>query len=268
MPSFGDQLQAAKEAHLAASSLEERVRREIALIFTAWDQGEYTSQSVRWRLEAVIRSAYRSSAALASAHASRQADIPGWKPVEPFTSEYLKSLISDIRRNLREYKASSKDDKARRRAVLRMQHGAGVAAQRGYTDSLISAYTELEDFGYRVRKVWLVNLVNNDPCEFCLALHGTEVGLHEEFPHPTLSALKVYGDLKGPPRHPRCRCYLAMLLVSLENAFEELDLERPDRVPDRMTTAEVQSMPSLVWRAVVKTLKKIIAFVVKGGRNG
>lgn len=267
MAGYGEQLQAAKNAHLAATSLELLVRQEIANVFSAWENGEYTAQSVRWKLESIIRTAYRTSASVAAQHAARQSGIPGWEPSEVFTSDYLTDLIADIRRNLREYKASDQGEKARRRAVLRMQHGAGVAAQRGYTDSMIASYAELEDFGYRLRKVWLANFVNNDPCEHCRALHGVEVGLHEEFPLPTLRKLAVYGDLKGPPRHPRCRCYLAILVVSLENAFEDLDIETPTPSPETMTTDDVKKMPNKIWGAVVKTLRKIVSFV-KGDRHG
>lgn len=266
MASFGEQLRAARQAHLAVSSLELTVRQQIASAFDAWERGEYSAQSIRWRLEAIIRSAYRTSAAVAAAHAAREADIPGWTPAEVFSTEYLANLLADVRRNLREYKASDRGEAARRRAVLRMQHSAGVAAQRGYTDAMIESYSELEDFGFRLRKVWLANFVNNTPCEYCTALHGTEVGLHEDFPTGD-NRLKTYGDLKGPPRHPRCRCYLAILIVTLENSFEALDIETPSSPIQTMSTDDVKSMPVRVFRAVVKTLQKIISFV-RGGDDG
>lgn len=265
MASFGEQLRAAKAAHQAASALETSVRRQISEIFDQWDVGTHTPQSVRWKLEAVIRSAYRSSAALGSAHVARESGLSDWSPAEVFTTEYLTSLIADVRRNLRDFKLSDRGDTARRRAILRMQHSAGVAAQRGYTDSLISGYSELEDFGYRLRKVWLANFINNDPCDYCRSLHGTEVGLHEEFPHGV--DLKVYGNLLGPPRHPRCRCYLAILIVSLENALEALDIDRPTPAPQTMSTDDVKKMPSKIFTAVVKTLQKVISFV-RGGNHG
>lgn len=267
MASFGDQLAAAKAAHLAASSLEDQVRNDIGAAFDAWERGDLNDRTIRYRLESIIRNAYRGSAALAAEFTARQSGLDGWEPGEVFLTDYLRSLISDARRNLRDYKRGPRDEKSLRSTVLRMQHGAGVAAQRGYTDSLIANYGELEDFGYKLRKVWLANLDNNVPCGHCRALHGTEVGLREEFPTGTLSPLKVYGDLRGPPRHPRCRCYLAILIVSLENAFEELDIERPAPEPQSMSTDDVKRMPPLIWKAVVKTLRKIVSFV-KRGSNG
>lgn len=266
MSGFGVQLEAARQAHLAARSLEDSVRQQVAQAFSAWENGEYSAQSIRWRLEAIIRTAYRTSAALAAAHAARQSGIPDWTPTEVFRTPYLDNLLADVRRNLREYKASDRSEAPRRRAVLRIQHSAGVASQRGYTDSMIQAYTELEDFGFRLRKVWLANFTGNTPCEYCRALHGTEVGLNEEFPTGD-NKLKVYGDLKGPPRHPRCRCYLAILTVTLENAFEQLDIEEPGLPATTMSTDDVKKMPNKVFRAVVKTLQKIVSFV-RGRRDG
>lgn len=149
---------------------------------------------------------------------------------------------------------------------MRVQHSAGVAAQRGYTDAMIASYTELEDFGYRLRKIWLANFTNNTPCAYCTALHGTEVGLHEEFPSGD-NRLKIYGDLKGPPRHPRCRCYLAILTVTLDNALEPLDIEKPRLPATTMTTDEVKRMPNKIFQAVVKTLQRILR-AVRGRRNG
>jgi hypothetical protein len=266
MAGFQEQLQEAARAHAAASALESVVRAQIAEAFNLWDAEIYNAQTVRYRLERIVRSAYRGSAAVAAQHAVREAGIPGWTPAEIFNTDYLQSLLEDVRRNLRDYKVSDRGEVARRRAILRMQHSAGVAAQRGYTDQMISAYGELEGFGFRVRKVWLANLVNNTPCEHCLALHGTEVGLHESFPLKE-NKLKVYGDLLGPPRHPRCRCYLAILTVSLENALEALDIERPGQPAEFMTTSEVKSMPAKLFRAVVATLQRVVAFV-RGGSRG
>lgn len=267
MAGFREQLQSAAQAHAAASALESVVRQQIAEAFNAWDSGVYNAQTVRYRLERIVRQAYRGSAAVAAQHSVRESGIPGWTPAEVFSTDYLQSLLDDVRRNLREYKRSSRDEVALRRAVLRMQHSAGVAAQRGYTDQMISAYTELQGFGYRVRKIWMANVVNNTPCEHCRRLHGTEVELHEDFPIPTKSGLKVYGDLKGPPRHPRCRCYLAILIVTLENFLEQLDIDNPGPAPEYMTSAEVKKMPNKVFSAIVKTLGRVVSFF-RGGSDG
>ncbi len=225
MASYGDQLAAARVAHLAASSIERQARDNIKLAFDEWDAGQYDAQSIRYRLEQIVRQAYRASAVLAAQFASTQSGLPQWKPSGTvFTSDYLTSLIKDVQRNLREFKSSPRDDPDYRRHVLRLQHSAGVAAQRGYSDALIESYAELEEMGYTLEKVWLANFVNNTPCPTCRALHGTRVGLREEFKVLASDTAKVYLNLQGPPRHPRCQCYLCILVTDLTNVGEELDV--------------------------------------------
>ena len=109
---------------------------------------------------------------------------------------------------------------------------------------MLESSRELDDFGFRLRKLWVANFVNNTPCEFCQALHGTEVGLDEDFP-TDLNKLKIYGDLKGPPRHPRCRCRLLILHVRFDNFFDSLDLDDPQPSDnDTITTEEIHHVPS------------------------
>jgi hypothetical protein len=262
MSSFAEQFRSAQNAHLAASALEDQVRSQIAQAFDDWDSGRLSAVTVRHKLEGIVRNAYRTSAALAAAHAVRESGLPGWMPsASVFNTPYLKSLLEDVRRNLRDFKSSDQGDVERRRAVQRIQHSAGTAAQRGYTDALVASYTELQDMGFYVRKVWAANFDNNVPCEHCRALHGTEVDLQSNFPIPTKSDLKVYHNLKGPPRHPRCRCYLVILIVTLDNAFDTLDLDDPGEEPSYLTTAQVKSMPAKIFDAAVRVLRKIVSFV-------
>lgn len=255
MPSFRQQLDQAEAARLAVSALEVEARQQIEDIFQQWEAGDLSNQTVRYRLEAVIRTAYRSSAAVSREAAQRNSGLTGWTPGETFNTEYLQDLLADVRRNLREYKASGQTEKDRRRAVFRMQLSAGVAAQRGYTDQTIDAYTELEGFGYTLRKVWVANYVNNVPCPSCSKLHGTEVGLHESFRDE--SGPGIYRDLIGPPRHPNCRCKVVVLIRTLENAFDTIDIERPAQGEQMMTTEQVKRMPKGVFKAVVAVLKTI-----------
>jgi hypothetical protein len=258
---FGEQIEASRVSHLAVRALEQSVRDQVAAAFLAWDGGEETAQSIRWRLEAIIRGGYRSAAAMGVAHVSAQAGIPGWRPVGVFRTSYLDGLLADVRRNLREFKASDRGDVARRRAISRIGHSAGVAATRGYTDAVLESSRELEDFGFRLRKLWVANFVNNTPCEFCQALHGVEVELDEDFP-TNLNKLKIYGDLKGPPRHPRCKCRLVILIVRLDNFFDSFDLDEP--VPtdnDTITTEEVQAMDAGLFGFFTRGLRRLISWL-------
>lgn len=262
MSNFPDQIEASRQTHLAVRALEASVRLQIEQIFQDWENGDENGSSVRWRLERVIRDAYRSASAVGISHVGAQAGIPGWRPGGVFNTPYLQGLLADVRRNLRDYKASTRDEKARRRAISRIEHSAGVAATRGYTDSVLESNRELRDFGYMTRKLWLANFTNNTPCEFCTALHGVEVGLDESFPTDS-NILKVYGDLKGPPRHPRCKCRLVILHVRLENLFEKLNLSdsRDGGSTDTMTSSEVKALPKGVFAFFTRGLRKILRFL-------
>lgn len=268
MTSFAAQLRAAKSAHLAASAVEAVARQQIEVAYNDWEAGLLDARTVRYRLEAIIRSAYRSSANVAIAHTAAQSGLPGWKPSGTvYRTEYLEALLKDVRRNLREYKQSDRTDTDRRRHVLRTQHSAGVGAQRGYTDALIESYAELEAYGYQLRKVWLANFEDHVPCPSCSSLHGKGVGLREEFKVKASDSSKVYLNLQGPPRHPRCQCYLCVLVVDLDNVQDPLDVDQPKPSRTTMTTDEVKALPSKVFTAVVKSIKLVKQYL-KGKFNG
>jgi len=258
--SFGEQIEASRVSHLAVRALEEAVRRQVAETFAAWERGDLTAQSVRWRLEAIVRDAYRSAAAVGVAHTSAQSGIPGWRPVGVFRTPYLEGLLADVRRNLRDFKKSDRGPVARTRAISRIEHSAGVGATRGYTDAVVATNRELDDFGFRLRKLWVANFVDNTPCDFCRELHGMEVGFNESFPSDT-NLLKIYGDLMGPPRHPRCKCRLVILHVRFDNFFDRVDVESPVPSDDTITTDEVKAMPKGLFDKFTKGLRKVIKFL-------
>jgi hypothetical protein len=246
MASFRKQMKVHDASRYAISAIESSSRRAIARLFSEWDNGDLTAGSVRYRLEAVIRSAYRSSAGVARGVAIQASGIPGWEPTEEvFNTEYLLSLLGDVRKSLREYKDGSL---SRDQAISRMEHSAGVASQRGYTDQLIAAYSELEDFGMKFRKYWVANLKDNTPCPACLRLHGTYVKLNQPF-RTESGEPGVYRDLQGPPRHPRCQCKIYIFSVSLENAFHSPDFESPQTAPQMLNTSEVKKMSDTIFSA-------------------
>jgi len=260
MTSFKEQMRVHEASREATSALEAVSRSAIERIFSEWESDIHDARSVRWELERVIRNAYRSSANVARNVASESSGLPDWSSAEVFNSSYLQSLILDVRRNLRDYKSGNL---SREGAVSRIQHSAGVAAQRGYTDQTIASYTELEDFGLELRKYWVANFVNNTPCPACTRLHGTAVGLHEMFRTET-GEPGVYRDLIGPPRHPNCKCRLYIFVVSLENAFESPNFEKPQEAPQMMSTDDVKKMPLSIFGAVRASLSAILSFLRKG----
>ncbi len=77
------------------------------------------------------------------------------------------------------------------------------------------------------RKVWLPA---GDACPFCLAMDGIAVGLDENFldegdtqevewREQDIQMTQGYGDVKGPPLHPNCRC---VLVAELSPAGEKM----------------------------------------------
>jgi hypothetical protein len=269
--SIAAQLESARVSARAAASFEAINRSRIEQLFADWDAGLISNRQIRHRLENVVRGGYRASGATAREHTRRASELPDWVPAnQTFLTPYLNSLLADVRRNLREYAAvrtrrsSSADDveKARRRALLRIKHSAGVATTRGYTDGLIQAHVELEDLGFKVVKVWMANFENNTPCRYCRALHGTQRGLQETFQVQVKEGtrLAIYRDLQGPPRHPQCQCYLAILIITLENAFEPINVDAPADPEDETSAAAVRNLPLAVFRAIIAALRAIARF--------
>lgn len=256
MASFAAQMRLHEASRTATSALEASSRAAIEQAFFDWDSGVLNAVTVRYRLEKIIRDTYRASAAVARQVAVEASGIDTWSPDETFSTSYLAALIQDIRNNLRRVKNG---DLTREQAISRMGHTAGTAAQRGYTDQTISAYTELEGFGFNLRKFWVANFENNTPCPACRRLHGTEVGLHEMF-RTELGEPNIYRDLIGPPRHPRCKCRLFIFVVTVENAFQTPDFEQPQDSPSMMSTDDVKKMPKGVFAAAKATLTAVIAF--------
>lgn len=259
MTSFAAQMRLHEASRVSTSSLEASARAAIRGAFDEWDAGVLDASSVRVRLEAIVRRAYRSSASVARQVAVESSGLSDWSPKETNTTAYLSSLVNDIRTNLRKVKNGVL---TREQAISRMGHTAGVAAQRGYTDQIIFAYTDLEKAGFELRKFWVANFVNNTPCPACTRLHGTEVGLHEMFMAET-DEPGVYRDLIGPPRHPRCKCRLFIFVVTLENAFEEPDFEAPQDSLPMMSTDDVKNMPASIFAAVKASFSSIVAFFKK-----
>jgi hypothetical protein len=256
--SVKEQLAAARAAHNTATSIEIITRESAVDVLMDWEDSKINNRAIRHRLESIVRGAYRSSATVAMQHVAGQSGLPKWKPRDDtFSTDYLQSLVADVRSNLREYNASAKDAVAARRLELRLELTAVVAAQRGYTDALIASYDQLVEKGFEVEKTWLNSLVRNVPCRFCKALHGVTIPLHDEFPIQTTGP-KVYVNLQGPPRHPRCQCYLCCIVRTLDNAFDEIDIEDPKNAPLSVESEDVQRMPETTFQAVIASLRAVV----------
>jgi len=266
MPSYSDQAGAARYVSKAKATLDLQVRHLVMGAAASWMGEEKPSLASGFpEVEKVVRGAYHTGAALARVHITNQADLPGWTaPEEKRTPPYLKSLLDDVRNNMRDYLNGPRDEKAMRRLMLRVQHSAGVASQRGFTDAMIRAAASLEKAGVSVRKVWTASFINNDPCPECRRLHGTEVGVNEQF---EVGATRVYRDLLGPPAHPHCHCTLVIFIVGADNAAEEIDLAKPETpAPKELSSNDVKDLSENVFFTLLASLARIILFLVKGKR--
>lgn len=226
-------------------------------VWAEWlEASEHTDVQVRFRMENVVRTAYRAAAQLAVSQMRDQVRefLPDWNPeTRIFRTSYLDALLEDVRRNLREYKAD-RTVLARRRAALRMELSARVASQRGYTDALLSLAGELDDAKLQVRKTWQATFINNTPCPQCTELHGVSVPLGSSFP----GTGSVYIDLLGPPLHPRCRCKLVILVSQTgvpEAAMGEIPASVTEQSERSMSAADVRAMPKKAYDAFLRFLR-------------
>lgn len=252
MTSLQNQLDLSEASKVATDALEASSRLSISELFDLWDAGEFTGASVRHKLENVVRAAYRSSASVARVEAQLSSELTEWSPVEVFNTDYLQALLSDVRRNLRDYKSGAL---SREQSISRIEHSAGVASKRGYTDQMLLSYKELEDFGFRASKFWLANFVDNTPCHLCVSLHGTERPLDQPFPS---TGTGVYQDLYGPPRHPRCRCRLFVFIRTMENAFEKPDFTAPQAPTYSLSSDDVKKFSGGIFASIKASLSAML----------
>jgi hypothetical protein len=257
MASYGDQIAAARSAHTAVSQLDAIVRTQMSSAFDGWLNNQITDSDILTQLENIVHSAFASGSAVAASLVSNQSGIVGWQPETILTtSSYLDQLIADVQSNWKIYLASGQEQADQRNLLMRIQHSAGVGAQEGYTEEIISGYTELQDFGYEVQKVWAANFVNHIPCVFCRQRNGQVIGLKDDFAR---DGEKLYhGDtLQGPPGHPHCECVAIVLITTLENAFDKIDVDdpNPEATPSAMTPDDVKKIPSKIFNALLKSLQ-------------
>lgn len=262
MTSVKAQIALALEVRTARSLLDTEVRDRATAVVRGYASGDMTYLEARTAVNNLVQGAYVASQSLGRELISKQADLNGWMPkIKNSKSTYLKSLMADARIALQDLRASDKGDKAVRNASMRIGHSAGVASQRGNTDALIDGAQELIQEGVFVEKMWVASFSGNTPCMDCTNLHGTSVPLMESF--PTTGKTKVYRDLLGPPRHPRCKCTLVTVVRVLDNALEEItgltSEEETDTTPrdDTLSTEDVKKMKPKVFSSVIGALKKI-----------
>jgi hypothetical protein len=103
------------------------------------------------------------------------------------------------------------------------------------------AYKNMEEkFDLGLKEMWHANVPT--ACPLCLRLHGTVIGLNEEFPWRVKDHPKPYlGHLAGPPRHPRCMCSTS----PWSDDWEALTEFTPDNLRDQAQQEMEQRFPQL-----------------------
>lgn len=257
MATYSAQIEMTKAAHMASRAISDASELKIQNLVDDLHTGSISIGTYRRTVKAIVRKAYKDAGRTAKELTKQSSDMPSWEPeLEVGDSEYLKSLLADVDRNVTIYENSERTGKDLRNLNLRVQLSAITGAERGFTDSQLNHYGELQDMGYQVRKIWLANFVNNEPCIDCVHLHGTQVDFNQEFPIPTLMKTAVYRDLQGPPLHVRCKCVMAVIITTLENMFEKLEVDSPE-APTTMNTQTVKRLPLKIFNAIIKVLRTI-----------
>lgn len=171
--------------------------------------------------------------------------------------------------------ARTQADKTARATGRSAADHSRYAAHEGYSQAQLAQVPA----GMAVKKMWVANFAQDPkrgPCLTCIALHGTVVGLHEQFPHGLTYAKKplgVYqGVLAGPPRHPNCRCRLVLITEPTEPTKAAQHAKDVEKVSAQMneyamkvvtdtfvtkgfTAAQVRSLPTPLFTRLWRFLR-------------
>lgn len=259
MPSAAEQTKAALDAsrkvgrivQMASDALERQLSR------TKFDSVD----SELKKINKILLDGMDDCIQVAHTFVKAQAHLPGWEPEYPDVSVLQRSILSDVRRNFRDYWFGPRLEEHRKKANLLLDLSLTTLLRQAYSDALLSAYSELEDRGYEVLKQWNANFVNNTPCDSCVKLHGQRLPLDKEFPFDGKHKHPVYGVLLGPPRHPRCKCYLSIIIVDPDVLIENEDYDEVvgDDIPrpsQSWSTEKIQSLPIRVFKKIMQGLRK------------
>lgn len=135
----------------------------------------------------------------------------------PTPSNYLDSIVADVMRNTvtapaRLQQVVSMDLKQTESAMRKVAVDLARRSGLGVRVAEVRASAErdlvsLVEAGH-AHKRWVAHLDENT-CSHCASLHNMVIPALDSFPADAGERyLRVYQDLLGPPRHPRCRCRL------------------------------------------------------------
>lgn len=259
MATYAEQITATQSAHMISRALSDAAVKQLADLFDKLTMDEISLNQYSISSKRVIRTAYRESAKAGRSLVRHLSGMDDWEPEPALTvTPYLNSLLADVEANVANFGegVEQRDGSSMRQLKLRVSLSAITAAERGFTDAQLEHYSELEDFGYSLQKMWLANFINNEPCADCINLNGNVVSFRSEFPVPTLMRTAIYRDLQGPPLHVRCKCVMVVLITTAENMFDRVPNMRTTPA-NTMTTETVKKLPRRIFNTLIKFLKAI-----------
>lgn len=264
MTSYENQLSLALGYHNSVDALQNVALNELQGELNRYLSGEIDIGQLKERLKATLTGVFQASSELGDQHVSRQLGVVGWRRFSKAEkSAYLFKLKEDVRRNLNEFVKA--DSNERRKIAMHLGMSFSNAAQKGYNESIQEGSLELETSGFEVVKVWKANFIDNDPCDECRKLHGTQIKIDQEFEIP--NSMK-YADSYTPPLHPRCKCKIIFIVSDLSNP-NKFELDAPDSTEkDSLTTQEVKEMKPSFFDKIVQGFRKVKEFFKRRRNRG
>lgn len=254
MATFSEVRESAKRAHGVTDAVTKSASVHVEALFEQYRDRRLTLSQLRSDAIKEVEAAYLATSSIAASHIQ---ELTGVSVIPKVDSRFVEKVTDDVKRNFADFKATRKEDSALRKLLFRTKLSVEAAAQRGHSEAQIQAIKQASEEGIKLKKIWLANFVNNEPCPTCVRLHGTELDIDEEFPHSAQEP-KVYENLNCPPRHPNCHCYLMVFVASerLEgDSIEDVDVT----VEQTMTSEEVRQLPKGIFASIIAVFSSIVS---------
>jgi hypothetical protein len=150
--------------------------------------------------------------------------------------------------------------------ALRNRLSVEVAATSAQTHSEIAAGEQLEAAGAAAWKQWRCRKDPPDErtCHWCRVLHLMVIPVGADFPQGDPADLTGHGRLtqpprwyrgwlKGPPRHPRCRCRI-VIITSLPVLPVASEGSQAEPEPSYLAASDIRAMPESKFQALTHFL--------------
>jgi hypothetical protein len=172
-------------------------------------------------------------------------------------------------------------------ALTRARMSLGMAAGYSRTEAVLAEGRVRQAAGVHVMKVWKSRL-SRKTCRWCRELHGMMIPLEDEFPHgdpvalpqdrtrrvATPAGMRRYhrstgqpiifthpprpwlGRLAGPLRHPRCECWLELVIIHDETPPpSRAGLPPPGAERSFVRASDIAALPDPQYRGLIAFLR-------------